>query len=144
MVAAFYGKVNSDDEYNKIRARYGDTTDSSAQIKALQSLGLKPVFRQNVTRQELEAEVNAGRPLAVGWLHQGSWKGPSGNGHWSVAVGFTSSSIIHHDPFGDCDIVNGGYKNAQGGQYAHYGAHYWLPRWSVKGAADGWAMFVRS
>jgi len=143
MVAAFYGRVSSDDKYNEIRARYGDTTDSSAQIKTLQSLGLKPIFRQNVTKQELEAEINAGRPLAVGWLHHASYKAPSGGGHWSVAVGFNSASIIHMDPNGNADIVNGGYKGATGGKYVYYANQYWLPRWSVRGIADGWALFIR-
>jgi hypothetical protein len=47
MIAAFYGKVKTDDEYNKIRSKFGDTTDSSAQLKALQSLGLKAKFINN-------------------------------------------------------------------------------------------------
>ena len=34
MVAKFYGKVGSDDEYNGIRARYGDTTDSIHHISS--------------------------------------------------------------------------------------------------------------
>jgi hypothetical protein len=143
MVAAFYGKVKGDDEYNLIRARFGDTTSTTAQARALEFLGLKPTFRQNVTRQELQAEINAGRPLAVGWLHQGKFTKPSGGGHWSVAVGFTDTSAIMHDPFGLCDLVNGGYKSASGGQYAHYAYQYWFPRWSVQGSADGWAMFIR-
>jgi hypothetical protein len=143
MAAAFYGKVKSDDEYNLIRARFGDTTSTTAQARALEFLGLKPAFRQNVTRQQLQAEINAGRPLAVGWLHRGSHTNPSGGGHWSVAVGYTSTSVVMHDPFGLCDLVNGGYKSATGGQYAHYAYQYWFSRWSVKGSADGWAMFVR-
>lgn len=143
MIAAFYGKVKGDDEYNAIRARFGDTVESSAQAAALKSLGLKPVFRQNVNVQELKAEIKEGRPVAVGWLHYGPYSRPSGGGHWSVAVGFGTNDIIHHDPYGICDIVNGNYKSAQGGKFIHYGEKYWLPRWSVKGPSDGWAMFVR-
>ena len=47
MVAAFYKKVRTDDEYNKIRAKYGDTTSVEAQIAALESLGLKAATIQN-------------------------------------------------------------------------------------------------
>ena len=41
MVAAYYKKVRTDDEYNEIRAKYGDTTSVEAQLAALRSLGLK-------------------------------------------------------------------------------------------------------
>ena len=34
MVAAFYKKVRTDDEYNEIRAKYGDTTSVEAQLAA--------------------------------------------------------------------------------------------------------------
>ena len=37
MLAAFYGKVKSDDEYNVRRALYGDTTSVTAQLSALKS-----------------------------------------------------------------------------------------------------------
>ena len=40
MVAAFYGKVKTDDQYNKTRERFGDTTSIEAQVRALRSFGL--------------------------------------------------------------------------------------------------------
>jgi hypothetical protein len=47
MIARYYGKVKSDDEYNKIRAKYGDTTSKDAQLAALRSLGLTARFVTN-------------------------------------------------------------------------------------------------
>lgn len=143
MIAAFHGKVDSDDEYNKIRARFGDTTSSIAQVKTLQHLGLKAVFRQNMALVDLDTEIKSGFPVAVGWLHHSNYRRPSGSGHWSVAVGIVNGGTIHHDPFGQADIVNGGYKSAQGGSYIQYADKYWMPRWSVKGTADGWGVIVR-
>lgn len=143
MIAAFHGKVKGDDEYNRIRSQFGDTVEATAQCNALKQLGLRPVYRQNVTLEELQNEVKAGRPVAVGWLHHGPYNKPSGGGHWTVFAGFGNGSAIHLDPYGICDIVNGGYKSALGGKFVHYGEKYWLPRWSVKGSADGWALFVR-
>jgi hypothetical protein len=35
MVAAFYGKVRTDDAYNKVREKFGDTTSIEAQLRAL-------------------------------------------------------------------------------------------------------------
>ena len=66
MVAAYWGKVRSDDEYNSIRARYGDTTSVEAQIKTLESLGLSAEFRQDADADVIEMEIEMGRPVLVG------------------------------------------------------------------------------
>lgn len=142
MIAAFYNRVKTDDEYNAIRARFGDSTDSTAQAKALAHLGLKPSFRQNLVLADLQAEIKAGRPVAVGWLHHGNYRNPSGGGHWSVVVGTNDTGTIQHDPYGLCDLVKGGHTSAQGGKYAVFPNQYWIPRWEVKGG-DGWGMLVR-
>lgn len=142
MVAAYYGKVKGDDEYNVIRARFGDTTNADAQVKALQSLGLKASFITDGTETLLQDEIKEGRPVAVGWLHHGSANAPIGGGHWSVVIGFNNQAYIHHDPFGKADIGNGGYLSASGGSNISYGKAQWLPRWRVKGTG-GWAILVR-
>ena len=73
MVAAFYKKVRTDDEYNKIRAKYGDTTSVEAQTSSVgRSLGLEAEFRKDGDADMVELEIEAGRPVLVGWLH--CWK----------------------------------------------------------------------
>jgi hypothetical protein len=142
MVAAYYGKVKGDDEYNVIRARFGDTTNADAQVKALQSLGLKASFITDGTQALLQNEIKEGRPVAVGWLHYGPSSAPIGGGHWSVVVGFNSQAYIHNDPFGKANIINGGYLSASGGNNVSYSKTNWLPRWRVNGTG-GWAILVR-
>lgn len=143
MVAAFYGKVKTDDEYNTKRAVYGDTTEALAQIKTLKALGIDAVFRQNLTPRDLEVEIDAGRPVAVGWLHKGTVTGPNGGGHWSVVVGYTPQAFIHNDPFGEADMVGGGYVNATGGKAVAYSRKNWLRRWEADGAGTGWGVVVK-
>lgn len=143
MIAMYWGKVANDDEYNKIRARYGDTTDPNAQVKALESLGLKPTYIQNGTVATLETEIDEGRPVAVGWLHKGPVSNPSGGGHWTVVIGYNDSHWIHNDPNGVADLVNGGYTNNWNGESVSYSRKNWNPRWLVYSQADGWAMLVR-
>jgi hypothetical protein len=109
----------------------------------LRSIGLKPSFKQNASRADLEAEIKAGRPVAVGWLHKGPFSKPSGGGHWSVVVGQDKGVTIHHDPFGTCDLVKGDYKSANGGKFIRYSDAHWMPRWCVASPNDGWAMFVK-
>lgn len=145
MVARFYGRCQSDDEYNRIRARFGDTTDSGAQLRALCSLGLQAQFKQNGSAETLEQLIRAGRPVPVGWLHRGHVSAPSGGGHWSVVVGFTPQAFIHNDPNGEAALVEGGYvsTSAKAGREIAYSRRNFLRRWEADGRGSGWYLDVR-
>ena len=142
MVARYYGKITSDDAYNKFRAKYGDTTDAQAQVSALKALGLKARFLTNCTIALLEAELDAGRPVLVGWLHKGPVSSPTGGGHWTCAIGYTPTAFIHNDSNGQADLVKGGYLNTTKGKAVTYNRSTWLKRWLVEGANSGWALLV--
>ena len=142
MVARYYGKITSDDAYNKFRAKYGDTTDAQAQLSALKALGLKARFLTNCTVALLEAELDAGRPVLVGWLHKGLVSSPTGGGHWSVVIGYTPTAFIHNDSNGEADLVKGGYISSKGGAGIAYSKKNWLPRWLIEGPNSGWALLV--
>ncbi|MFN9545902.1 MAG: glycoside hydrolase family protein, partial [Cyanobacteriota bacterium] len=87
MLAAFWGKEPNENDYNALRGHYGDSTSAEAQLAALRHLGLKAEFRTDGTLQTLKSEIDAGRPVAVGWLHHGPPSAPSGGGHWTVVIG---------------------------------------------------------
>lgn len=144
MIARYYGKVKSDDEYNKIRAKYGDTTSKDAQLAALRSLGLVARFVTNGNAALLENEIRNGRPVAVGWLHKGTVSYPTGGGHWTCCIGFTPDSFVFNDPNGEADIINGGYvsNNAKSGAGVKYSRKNWLRRWECDGKNTGWAILV--
>ena len=142
MVARHYGKITSDDAYNKFRAKYGDTTDAQAHLKALSALGLTARFITTCTVALLESELDAGRPVMVGWLHKGPVNAPTGGGHWSVVVGYTPTAFIHNDPNGEANLVAGGYLNTTKGKAVAYSRANWLKRWLVEGPNSGWAMLV--
>jgi GH24 family phage-related lysozyme (muramidase) len=142
MLAKFWGKCADQNAYNAIRQTYGDTTDAQAQLKALDHLGLDASFRMDGTLAMLKAEIDAGRPVAVGWLHHGSSTAPSGGGHWTVVIGYDATGVIMNDPYGSCDLVSGGYPGGgnpydQLGHSDHYSYTNWLPRWQPGGSA-GW------
>ena len=143
MIAMFWGKVKNDDEYNTIRSKYGDTTDASAQLACLRSLGLNPSFVTNASVQTLQNEIDNGRPVGVGWLHHGTPSAPSGGGHWSVVIGYDASGVIMNDPNGEANLVAGGYTANKNGASLHYSFKNWEPRWSPGGTNDGWCMIVK-
>lgn len=144
MIAAFHGKVKTDDEYNLIRKNFGDTTDSMAQLKTLRHLGLNAKFIKNGNATTIENEIRNNRPIAVGWLHQGNVSKPSGGGHWSIVKGFTNSHFIHGDPYGEADMIKGGYVSTKpkAGDGICYSRKNWLRRWEVEGPNTGWAIIV--
>ena len=142
MVAMYYGRVQNDDEYNVVRAKYGDSTDAQAQIRALRSLGLEANFITNATTDDLKRQIDSGKPTPCGWLHKGPVTSPSGGGHYSVVIGYTDDAWIVHDPNGEANLVYGGYVNEHGGDAVQYSFKNWNPRWIVTGEGDGWMMDV--
>ena len=143
MVAMYWGRIDNDDDYNSIRAQYGDSTCAEAQMATLRELGLNPRFITNASKQFIINELDAGRPCGVGWLHKGSIHAPSGGGHWSVAIGYDRDNVVHHDPNGVADLINGGYTSDMNGLRVNYSYKNWLPRWTVNGSNDGWAMQIK-
>jgi hypothetical protein len=146
MIAKYYGKVKTDDEYNAIREKFGDSTAYTSQIKALQSLGLNARFITNGNVTLLENELRNQRPVAVGWLHKGSAAQPTGGGHWTCCIGFDKDSFIFNDPNGEADMVNGGYvsNSATAGKAVKYSRKNWLRRWEVDSIGTGWAILINT
>lgn len=142
MLARFWGAVPGDDAYNRIRSQYGDTTSAAAQVRALRSLGLQSHFWTNGSRQDVEREIRGGRPVAVGWLHQGHMTAPSG-GHWSVIVGLDGDTFWMHDPAGEPLLASGGHIKGSSGKDRRCSWRNFLPRWEVEGPRSGWYLTCR-
>lgn len=140
MIAAFFGKVGSDDEYNKIRSRHGDTIYYDNHLLTLRDLGLKARFQTDGTIKDLIQLIKKGSPVAVGWLHHGHVSAPVGGGHWSVVVGYEDVCTIHNDPYGEANIVGGGYLNSNG-KHQRYSDRNWGRRWMVDGEGSGWFLY---
>jgi GH24 family phage-related lysozyme (muramidase) len=142
MLAAFWGKEPNEDSYNHLRQCYGDTTSAEAQLAALRHLGLQAEFHTDGALDNLRAEIDAGRPVAVGWLHHGPPEAPSGGGHWTVVIGYDETGFWMNDPYGSCDLVHGGYPSNHDGAHQHYSYKNWAPRWMPQGSA-GWYLTCR-
>jgi hypothetical protein len=132
---------NGDDLYLKRVQQYGDTTDPTAQIRALQSYGIKAKFTKVAGWRTLEDQIKRGIPVPCGYLHRGPVSKPSGGGHWLCVVGYDSSNVIVHDPLGEADLVNGTTLSSVA-RYARYSRKNWCPRWMVEGTNTGWAIIA--
>ncbi len=141
--SALYGR-NADDQYLQTVLKFGDTTNSQAQIKAAAQYNVKATFLTNGNVQSLYDRLFAGIPVPVGFLHHGPASAPRGGGHWILLIGATDTHGIFHDPYGELDNVNGGYpRRGVGGKSVSYSWKNWTKRWAVDGPNTGWFMDLR-
>jgi hypothetical protein len=139
MLAMYWGRIKDDDAYNRIRSMYGDSTNAEAQLRALRLLKLDAYFRTDGRPEDIEREIDAGRPVAVGWLHKGSSSNPFGGGHWTVIKGYNDTHWIHNDPNGEAMLASGGYTTSRNGAGVAYSRRNWNPRW-MPGGTGGWML----
>ena len=125
-----------DDAYIRKVFAVGDTTDHSVQTHVLQSYGVSSEFRYNLSFDDLDRELSAGRPVCIGILHRGSLSSPSG-GHVLVVRGKTASGdYVVNDPYGS---LNDGYTGpTTNGRNAVYKRSDLVRRWTVDGPNSGW------
>jgi GH24 family phage-related lysozyme (muramidase) len=133
--------IEGDDEYINEVFKYGDTTEASAQLQALKHFGVDAKFVQNWDWANVESQLKQGIPVPIGVLHKGSVSNPTGGGHWVTVVGVTAdkTKIWVHDPFGEMDLIRGGYPSTDG-KYKLYSKKNLGPRWMVEGPKTGWAI----
>ncbi|MFM7269451.1 MAG: C39 family peptidase [Cyanobium sp.] len=142
------GLIQGDDHYLAIVNRFGDSTDASAQIQALDSLGIQAHLDLHADFSTLESQINRGFPVPCGFIHRGPVEAPRDGGHWLCVVGYTPKSLIVNDPNGDLDLLEGVYGSRQG-EGLHYSRRNFGRRWMVEEDAEhvfapghGWAVVV--
>jgi GH24 family phage-related lysozyme (muramidase) len=138
------GGRNADDVYLRAVLKHGDTTNPIAQVRALADLGITAVYRQNLNRQDIINQLRKGIPVPAGYLHKGPVGRPSGGGHWCVIVGIDldKSQYIVNDPYGDCDLVHGGFPVSASGARVRYSFLNFEKRWMVEGPKTGWGLIL--
>jgi hypothetical protein len=114
----FKGKMQPDDQYliNYVKPR-GDTTIAAVQIAALKACGVRAVFSQTALWADVDHQLAKGIPVPYPFYHHGTLSKPSG-GHWIIIVGRSADgkTYICNDPYGEADLVNGGYLHTNGKQ----------------------------
>ena len=131
--------ITSDDEYMVTVYKYGDTTEPFAQVTALEQHGLNVAFRQDGGWSDIDSQLAKGFPIPIGVLHHGPVSKPSGGGHWLTIIGRNedNTAYVVNDPYGEMDLVNGGYQNSNGSHLLYFKKNLG-PRWLVEGPGTGW------
>ena len=136
--------IEGDDEYIKEVYKYGDTTEASAQLATLKHFGVDARFIQNADWDLVESQLKKGIPVPMGVLHKGPVSNPTGGGHWICCVGVTAdkTKLWVHDPFGEMDLISGGYISTDG-KYRLYSKKNLGPRFLVEGPKSGWIILAK-
>lgn len=135
------GCITGDDDYIKKRQRFGDSTDASAQVKCLNSLGIKARFITNGNNGLVKKQIDRGIPVPCGILHHGPASSPTGDGHWICVIGYDATGFIVNDPWGEIDHRTGTYPKTNG-KHVHYSYSLFDSRWTVANSSDGWCIVV--
>lgn len=101
--------ANGDDQYLGRVLVHGDTTSATAQLAALASYGINARLVTTADFRLVEQQIDRGRPVGIGFIHRGpvTNPAPSCDGHWILAIGYTPSALIVHDPYWEADLVSG-------------------------------------
>lgn len=129
--------------------KYGDTTSAGAQISALKSLGIKATFRQDLDEKDIKSQIDKNIPVPVGLLHHGPLSAPTGGGHWMCIIGYNdnTSQYIVNDPYGELDMIGGGYYGSTNGAGVKYKYSDLHRRWmvgsrGVYAPGRGWGIII--
>jgi hypothetical protein len=128
-----------DDDYWGVVTRYGDTTDHSAQTKALADMGIKSTWHINLGFDDLDSSLEAGYPVVIGILHRGTIDHPTG-GHMIVVIGRTlDGDYVINDPYGSLLDYAEAYSGAvTNGKQVVYPRWLLRRRWLPEGEKSGW------
>ncbi|MEN6553841.1 MAG: C39 family peptidase [Methanobacterium sp.] len=126
-----------DDAYLRKVLALGNSTDHSVQTRVLQSYGINSAFRYDLSFDDLDRELAAGRPVVIGILHRGPESAPTGSGHIIIVIGKTDKGdYVVRDPYGNL------YENyvtpVANGRQVVYKKSTLEKRWTVKHPKDGW------
>lgn len=129
--------ARGDDAYLRKVLAQGNSTDHGVQTRVLDSYGIKSTFRYDLGFDDLDKELEAGRPVVLGILHRGPESAPTGSGHMVVCIGKTDNGdYVFRDPYGNL------YENyvtpVENGRRVVYKRKTLEKRWTVRHSKDGW------
>ena len=137
--------INDDVDYLQYVNKHGDTTTRPAQSGALNELGVRAEFRQNLDAQDVKEQIDKGFPVVAGICHHGLVSNPVGGGHFVVITGYSDADAywLVQDPYGKLDLVQGMWETTANdalnvGQNLHYEYKNFDPRFFVGGKSNGW------
>jgi Peptidase_C39 like family len=135
--ARVQGYPEPESVYMRLVSRYGDTTDHSAQTKALVDLGIESYFTYTLSPEDVLRALRANIPVVCGFAYKGS-------GHICVIVGHDPDrqTWLIHDPYGTRHGSSDSYDIGVGGNYDPYSYDTMQLIFWDQGSEAGWGRVV--
>lgn len=132
--------INDDLDYFKYVEKHGDTIYREGHYGALADLKVYAKFTMGADATDIKNEILKGRPVVAGVLHHGPASSPRGGGHFIVITGFGKDYWLAQDPYGELDLVNGGWSRTGpiAGKNVKYSFKNLDPRIFYGGDSNGW------
>lgn len=128
------GYLEAEDLYGEVLARFGDTIDPQAHTPALKAFNIESYFTYTGSIKDLVLCLDAGVPVPLGVAYKAS-------GHYVCAVGYKSSGVYIHDPFGVRLGLSDEYENISGAY--DFVTWDWLQaKWVDQGNEAGWMRVI--
>ncbi|MDX2100632.1 MAG: C39 family peptidase [Leptolyngbyaceae cyanobacterium bins.59] len=125
--------------YMRFVSKYGDTTDHTAQTKALRDLGIESYFSETLSGKDVLLSLRRGIPVVVGFAYKGS-------GHICLIVGYdpAQKAWLVHDPYGSRHGASDSYDVGVGGAFDVYTNSVMQQIFWDQGSEGGWGRIVTS
>jgi len=138
------GPIKSLDDYLAAVYKHGTGTYKSNNRAGLSEIGVGCTVSHTIGPEEIEDEIDEGRPVVLAIVAKGTYRKPFGLTYYVCVYGYSSDSWLLHDPCGRLDLKDGLWESTVdgAGKGITYDREMSQKRIFYGGGASGWG-FIR-
>ena len=132
--------INGVNDYINLLNKRGSNGSRDAHLQSIRTLGYTATFNQSVDPEDIKDNIKRGLPVIASVISKKHISNPKGGAHYVVITGYGYDYWLVQDPFGELDLIDGGWKDrsAEAGKNIKYNYEHFNRRLFVAGGATGW------
>jgi len=132
--------INTINDYLNVLNKHGNSSSKDAQLKTIREFGYTATFGMSYDGGDIKNNIKKGLPAVVSLISAGPISSPKGSPHSVVITGYDHDSWLVQDPFGELDLINGGFieRNPVAGKAIKYPFEQFNRRLFAAGGSTGW------
>ena len=134
------GPINCLDDYLEAVYKHGTGTWKAHNREGLSEIGVGCTVSHTIGPEEIEDEINEGRPVVIAVVAKGTYRKPFGLTYYVCIYGYSKDSWLLHDPCGRLDLKDGLWESTLegSGKGVKYDRALSDKRIFYGGGASGW------